>query len=99
MFIYKTDKHSFLQKCKVQLVVYRNQQAQRDLPTRVTTLASTLFWTLMAIMAKFDLETIQMDTINIFIHCDLDKVVYIKLPPSYIKRGKVLCLWKALYGL
>ena len=53
----------------------------------------------MAIMAKFNLKTIQMDAVNAFIHCDLDEVVYIKLPPGYIKRGKVLCLWKALYGL
>ena len=53
----------------------------------------------MAIMAKFGLKTIQMDTVNAFVHCDFNKVVYMKLPLGYIKKGKVLHLWKALYRL
>ena len=101
VFIYKTDKHRFLQKCKTRLVVYRNQQAPGDLPTRVTILTSTTFWTLMAITAKFDLEMTQIDAVNAFIHCNLNKVVYIKLLPRFNKEkeDKVLCLKKALYGL
>ena len=57
-FIYKTDKHGFLQKCKARLVICGNQQAPGDLPTRATTLASMAFRALMAIVARFDLETI-----------------------------------------
>ena len=55
----------------------------------------------MAITVKFDLETIQIDTVNTFIYCDLDKVVYIKLPLGFSKgkTDKVLRLRKALYGL
>jgi len=90
VFIYKTDKHSFLQKCKARLIVCGNQQARGDLPTRVTTLTSTTFQTLMAITVKFDLKTIQIDAVNAFIHCDLDEVVYMKLPPGFMKQGKVL---------
>ena len=56
IFIYKTDKHGFLQKCKARLVICENQQAQRDLLTRATTLASMAFPALMMITAKFDLE-------------------------------------------
>jgi hypothetical protein len=68
---------------------------------RATTLASTTFQTLMAITARFNLETIQIDAVNAFIYCDLDKVVYIKLPPGFNKgkTDKVLRLRKALYGL
>jgi hypothetical protein len=40
VFIYKTDKHGFLVKCKARLVVCGNQQKLGDLPTRATTLAS-----------------------------------------------------------
>ena len=69
------------------------------MPTRATTLASTTFRTLMAMMAYFDLETRQMDTINTFVNCDLDKVVYMRLPLGFKKPGKVLLLNKALYGL
>src|SRR6266700_2363057 len=101
VFIYKTDKHRFLQKCKAHLVVCRNQQAPGDLPTRATTLASITFQTLMAITAKFDLEMTQIDTVNAFVHCNLNKIVYIKLPLRFSKGkiNKVLCLRKALYRL
>ena len=40
-----------------------------------------------------------MDAVNAFVHCDLDEVVYMKMPPGYMKQGKVLRLRKALYGL
>jgi len=55
----------------------------------------------MAITAKFNLETIQIDIVNAFIHYDLNKVVYIKLLPGFNKgkTNKVLRLIKALYGL
>src|SRR5262249_32534186 len=86
-------------ECKARLVVCGNQQAQGDLPTRATTLASTAFRTLIAITARFDLETIQIDAVNAFVHCDLDEVVYMKMPPGFTQKGKVLRPRKAIYGL
>ena len=55
----------------------------------------------MVIIIKFNLKTIQIDAVNIFIYCDLNKVVYIKLLPGFNKGkiDKVLHLKKALYGL
>ena len=55
----------------------------------------------MAITAKFDLETMQIDIVNAFVHCDLNEVVYIRLSPGFSKgkTDKVLHLRKALYGL
>ena len=55
----------------------------------------------MAITIKFNLEIIQIDIVNAFIYCDINKVVYIKLPPGFSKgkTDKVLRLRKALYGL
>ena len=55
----------------------------------------------MAIIIKFDLETTQIDIVNVFVYCDLDEVVYIKLPPGFTKgkKDKVLRLKKALYRL
>ena len=52
----------------------------------------------MAMVARFDLETIQMDAINAFVHCYIDEVVYMRHPPGYEAPGKVLRLRKALYG-
>ena len=68
---------------------------------RATILASTTFQTLIAITAKFDLETTQIDAVNTFVYYNLNKVVYIKLPLGFNKgkTDKVLCLRKALYGL
>src|SRR5436190_13013591 len=100
VFIYKTNKHGYLQKCKARLVICGNQQALSDLPTRATTLASMAFRALMAITAKFDLETVQMDVVNAFVSSHLDEVVYMRQPPGFEKdKGTVLRLRKALYGL
>jgi hypothetical protein len=99
VFKYKLDKHKNLQKCKARLVVCGNQQAAGDLPIRATTLASTTFCTLMAMTARFNLETRQLDAINAFVNCDLDEVVYIRFPLGFEKPEKVLLLKKALYRL
>jgi len=68
---------------------------------RATILASITFQTLIAITVKFNLEMTQIDIVNAFIHSDLNKVVYIKLPPGFNKGkiDKVLRLRKALYRL
>ena len=58
VFRYKTDKHGRLQKCKTRLLVCGNQQKHHGLPTRATTLAITSLRMLLALTAKFDLETI-----------------------------------------
>lgn len=99
VFVYKTDKHGNLKKCKARLVVCGNQQARCDLPTRATTLAVTSLRVLLAIAAKFDLETLQLDAVNAFVHADLDETVFMRMPPGYTEPGKVLRLNKALYGL
>jgi hypothetical protein len=53
------------------------------------------------ITIKFNLKMTQINTVNIFIHCNLNKVVYIRLPLGFNKGkiDKVLHLKKALYGL
>ncbi|KAM4063621.1 reverse transcriptase (RNA-dependent DNA polymerase) [Hirsutella rhossiliensis] len=101
VFIYKTDKHGLLQKCKARLVVCGNQQKRGDLPTRSTTLAGMSFRTLMAIAAEYDLELDQMDAVNAFVNCPLEEeeIVFMRMPPGFQKPGKVLRLRKALYGL
>ncbi|KAM4062573.1 reverse transcriptase (RNA-dependent DNA polymerase) [Hirsutella rhossiliensis] len=59
------------------------------------------FRTLMALAAEYDLELDQMDAINAFVNCPLEEeeVVFMKMPPGFERRGKVLRLRKALYGL
>ena len=99
VFKYKTDKHGRLQKCKARLVVCGNQQKHHDLPTRAPTLAITSLRVLLAVATKLDLETLQLDAVNAFVHANLDETVFMRMPPGYGENGKVLRLNKALYGL
>ncbi len=80
-------------------MVFGNQQKRHDLPTRAITLAITLLRDLLALVAKFDLKTLQLDAVNAFVYADLDKTVFMKMPPGYDEQGKVLKLNRALYGL
>lgn len=96
---YKTDKHGRLQKCKARLVVCGNQQKHHDLPTRATTLTMTSLRVLLAVAAKFDLETLQLDAVHAFVHANLDKTVFMRMPPGLGENGKVLRLNRAFYGL
>lgn len=99
MFKYNTNKHNCLQKCKTRLVVCGNQQKNYDLPTRATTLTIILLHVLLAVAVKFNLETLQLNAVNTFVYADLDKMMFLRMPPRYGKNNKVLRLNKAFYGL
>ena len=99
MFKYKTDKHGNLQKSKVRLVVCDNQQQNHHLPTKTTTLAITSLHTLLAVIAKFDFETLQLNAVNVFVYANLDEIVFMKMLSGDMQSNKVLKLNKALYGL
>ena len=49
--------------------------------------------------AKFDLETLQLDVMNAFVHSDLDETVFMRIPPGYVQSGHVLKINKAVYRL
>ena len=56
----------------------------------------------MALTAKFNLESQQLDTVNAFTNSDLDEELYVDWPPSYKNASnshQCLRLLKALYGL
>jgi Reverse transcriptase (RNA-dependent DNA polymerase) len=88
VYVYKFDKHSRFLKTKARLVVRGDQQA-RSLTEN----------TLVAIAARFDLELIQYDAVNAFVHAELDDDVFMKMPPGHRTTGTILKLNKALYGL
>ncbi|XP_044720095.1 reverse transcriptase (RNA-dependent DNA polymerase) domain-containing protein [Hirsutella rhossiliensis] len=58
-----------------------------------------VFWTKAA--GKQVLGCKWMDAVNAFVHAPLDdeEVIFMRMPPGFQKRGKVLRLRKALYGL
>ena len=100
VMIYKFDKQGYLIKAKARLVVRRDQQAsQVGVDNYASTLAGRSFRSLMVIAARFNLELIQYDVVNAFVHATLPKPLYMKSPPSFKKTGIALQLLKALYGL
>ncbi len=62
-------------------------------------MATTSFRTLLTLIAKFDLETLLMDAVNMFIYINLDELVYMKNPPGFPALRTVFKLNKALYSL
>jgi Reverse transcriptase (RNA-dependent DNA polymerase) len=100
VYIYKFDKHGRLAKCKARLVVRGDQQSKSMTgDTYAATLAARSFRVFIAIAARFDLELIQYDAVNAFVHANLDEKVCMKMPRGYTKPGAVLKLNRALYGL
>ena len=61
-------------------------------------LATTLFRTLLALIVKFDLETFQMDVVNVFVYIDLDELIYIKNPSGFPVLKTIFKPNKTLYS-
>ncbi|KAJ3454408.1 hypothetical protein MRS44_018302 [Fusarium solani] len=99
VFKYKFDKHGFLQRFKARLCVRGDLQPFNHKETYAATLAGKSFRILMALTARFDLEARQLDAINAFTNSILDEEIFIKFPDGYERRGWILKLHKALYGL
>jgi hypothetical protein len=51
------------------------------------------------LIAIFNLDGWQLDTINAFINLELDELVYCELPAGFQVPGKCIRLLQALYGL
>jgi hypothetical protein len=99
VYAYKLDKQGYLVRCKARLVVRGDQQRVNADDTYAATLAMRSFRTLLALVARFDLETLQFDAVNAFLNADLAKAVYMDSPPGYRVNGKAKLLRKALFGL
>lgn len=100
VYTYKLDKYYKLQKCMARLVVQGDQQrciTWQD--TYAATSAGRSFRMLMTISAIFDLELIQYDVTNAFVHAKIDRDIYMKMPGGYSKPGTFLHLNDALYEL
>ena len=45
-------------------------------------------WMLLAIVALFDLELEQVDVKIVFLHDELEEMIYMKQPEGYIREGQ-----------
>jgi hypothetical protein len=83
VFTYKIDSNGFLSKFKARICVRGDLQIINKQETRATTLAARTLRTLLALIAAFDLETLQLDAVNAFLNSLLNEEVYVSYPPGY----------------
>lgn len=99
VFTYKFDESGYLLKFKARICVRGDLQPKTDEDNYAATLAFQVFRLLVALIAYFDLETIQVDAVNAFCNSPLDEELYIYNPPGFNRSGCVLRLLRGLYGL
>ena len=83
IFIYKTNDQKFVIKYKTRLIICENQQNADELFTKIITLTISTFRTIMIIVICFNLKTIQMNAVNVFVNCDLNEIIYMKQSSYY----------------
>ena len=99
VFIYKINKHDYLQKCKARLVICENQQTCEDLSIRAIILVSMMFWALINIITKFNLKTIQINIVNAFMNYQLNEIIYMRQSSDFETENMIFWLRKMLYKL
>ena len=75
MFKYKLDSEGFLTKYKPRICVQGDLQTTAK-DTYAATLATCIFWALIAIAAYFNIEVRQYDAVNAFTNAQLATPVY-----------------------
>jgi hypothetical protein len=99
VFTYKLDADSQITKYKARLVVRGDLQAPTNEDVYASTLAYRTLRILLAIIAYFDWETLQLDAINAFLNSPIRATIYTGLPPGFDQTGMAWLLNKAMYGL
>ena len=51
------------------------------------------------IATRFNLKILQYNAVNVFVNTPLNKIIYIRILMGYQEKGKILYLYKILYGL
>ena len=85
MFKYKTDKYDELLKCKAKIIICGNQQHWSELFIQTIILIIVVLRILLAFFIKFNLEILQLDAVNVFIHVFLNKIVFMRMFFKYEK--------------
>ena len=100
VFTYKFDTDGYLLKYKARICVRGDLQPQSNMhDTYAATLAAKIFRFFIAIIAYFNLETVQLDVVNAFANNYLDELVYIEHPNGFKEYGKILRLLRVFYDL
>jgi hypothetical protein len=99
VFSYKLDTNGCITKYKARLVARGDLQAPTNDDVYASTLAYRTLRILLAIIAYFNWETLQLDAINAFLNSLIRGQIFTELPPGFSNEGHCWKLLKALYGL
>jgi hypothetical protein len=99
VYAYKWTVGATVERFKARLVVRGDQMTWGNRNNYAATLATKSFRLVLAIIAYFDLETIQLDAVAAFLNCYLEEAIYARFPPGKDEPGFCLRLRRALYGL
>src|SRR6266699_5272030 len=99
VFRYKIDENGYLKSFKNRIYVRGDLQLPSNKDIYTTTLASKSLRILLAFIARWDLESRQLDTVNVFPNAKLDEEVYIELLDGFKIQGKIALLLQTLYSL
>ena len=98
-FDYKFNKHGYLRKFKSRLYIRGDLQPFSGKEIYAATLIARNFRIIIAITAKFSIETRLLNAVNAFTNADLDKEVYIYFLDGFKVFSFIIRLIKALYRL
>jgi hypothetical protein len=100
VFLYKFNQDGYLLKLKARIYVRGDLETISHEEKRAATLAARTARMIFALVAAFDLDLRQRDTITAFLNSRLDKKeTYTYMPEGFQILGKCWKLRRALYGL
>lgn len=95
---YKADDNGNLLKFKARLCARGDLQSTIH-DTYAATLSAKLFRLMCCLIAKYNMETIQLDAVNAFLNATLPQPIFLFPPDGFSNSGHVLKCHRALYGL
>ncbi len=99
VYVYKFMKKKMLTKCKMWLVVQENQQKLISADIYAIILVICFFCVFIIMIIWFNLKLTQYNIINVFMHVNLNEIVFMKMSDRYWKNNHILKLNKTLYEL
>jgi hypothetical protein len=99
VFTYKFDENSYYTKAKARIVVRGDLQPVTEEENRAATLSARTLRLIIALIARYNLDTRQRDAVNAFLNAMLQDIIYTRMPQGFGITGKILLILRALYGL
>ena len=101
VFAYKFDQDGYLLKLKARICVRGDLETITYEEKRAATLAARTARMIFVLVAAFDLDLRQRDTVTAFLNSKLsqEKPTYTQMPEGFQSLGKCWKLRRALYGL